>query len=345
MIFGLILVTFLLFYQLSPYVTGSLFSQNKNLKVYISSNHNSHLNSYDNLTRLNDKAQSPTTCLIIIRILPGRFGNRMFLFASAYGLARLHQCTLYVAPSILIDLRTVFRIDINQTKVHLTTNDSVIGNPKEIFGRYTVCTLFSDLLRIPLNSTYSRYEMTGFYQAYGYFEKYREEINFLFQFKSEPVSRNVVLVEQLLKAVWNIPLNLGKYTKDNVPHSYLKSLLINPPSDLKPVTWIGIHIRRGDFLTIFKINTSVEYLTWAMNYYRRKYVNCRFVVASDDKKYVETTLGNNTDIFITPLDFSAGDDLAAMGLCEHMIITAGTYGWWAAWLAGGDVVQIGRAHV
>ena len=43
-----------------------------------------------------DKAQGPATCLIIIRTADGAIGNRMFLFASAYGLARLHQCDLYV---------------------------------------------------------------------------------------------------------------------------------------------------------------------------------------------------------------------------------------------------------
>jgi hypothetical protein len=41
--------------------------------------------------------------------------------------------------------------------------------------------------------------MTGFYQAYGYFEKYREEIAYLFQFNSETISKNVFFVEQLLK--------------------------------------------------------------------------------------------------------------------------------------------------
>jgi len=143
----------------------------------------------------------------------------------------------------------------------------------------------------------------------------------------------------LFSAVWNISLNLGNYTKDNVPHPYLKSLLTNPPAPLIPVTWIGIHIRRGDFLTFFRIDTSAEYLNWAMNYYRRKYLNCRFLIASDDKKYVNETLGNNTDVFITPSVFFSGDDLAALALCEHTIVTAGTYGWWAAWLAGGDVVH------
>ena len=143
----------------------------------------------------------------------------------------------------------------------------------------------------------------------------------------------------LFLAVWNLPLNLRNYTKDNVPHPYLKSLLINPPASVTPVTWIGIHIRRGDFLTFFRIDTSVEYLTWAMNYYRKKYINCRFIIASDDKDYVVKNLGNNTDVFITPTTFFSGHDLAALSLCEHTIITAGTYGWWAAWLAGGDAVH------
>jgi hypothetical protein len=41
--------------------------------------------------------------------------------------------------------------------------------------------------------------MAGFYQAYGYFEKYREEINFLFTFNTDTIRKNVFLVEELLK--------------------------------------------------------------------------------------------------------------------------------------------------
>ena len=134
-------------------------------------------------------------------------------------------------------------------------------------------------------------------------------------------------------------MNLGNYTKLNVTHQYLKNILTRPPAPLVPVTWIGIHIRRGDFLTFFKIDTSVDYLTTAMNYYRRKYVNARFLIASDDKEYVQKHLGNNTDVFVTPQGFFSGHDLAALTLCEHSIVTAGTFGWWAAWLTGGDVIH------
>ncbi|CAF3986267.1 unnamed protein product, partial [Rotaria sordida] len=59
-------------------------------------------NNNNNSRKMHDKAQGPSTCLIIIRSADGALGNRMFLFASAYGLARLHQCQLYVAPWIFL---------------------------------------------------------------------------------------------------------------------------------------------------------------------------------------------------------------------------------------------------
>lgn len=34
-----------------------------------------------------------------------------------------------------------------------------------------------------------------------------------------------------------------------------------------------------------------------------------------------------------------GDDLVALSLCEHSIITGGTFGWWAAYLAYGNVIH------
>ena len=99
----------------------------------------------------------------------------------------------------LNDLRSVFIIDINKTKVQLTTDDSLVVNRTDIYGRYSACTFYNDLFRVPLNASFTRYEMVGFYQAYGYFERYREEIDFLFQFNSVAVARNVPLVQELLK--------------------------------------------------------------------------------------------------------------------------------------------------
>lgn len=154
----------------------------------------------DYITKIFDKARPPATCLIIARTTDGGIGNRMFLFASAYGLARLHQCNLYAAPWIVKDLRSIFTINLKDTPVHLETNDSA-ANQTGVLARYSACTLYDDLLKVPLSPNLTLYEMVGFYQAFGYFVKYKEEISYLFQFNQLAIERNVPLVEQLLKGL------------------------------------------------------------------------------------------------------------------------------------------------
>ena len=198
-IFTMAVLVFFLFCEIFLHGTFGFFLDSSKGKVFYFSDGKSVPNPQNITNMLRDKAQGPPTCLIIIRSADGALGNRMFLFASAYGVARLHQCQLYVAPWILNDLRSVFRIDINETKVQLTTDDSLVVNRTDIYGRYSACTLYSDLFRVPFNTTFQRYEMVGFYQAFGYFEKYREEINFLFQFNWVAIERNVPLVASLLQ--------------------------------------------------------------------------------------------------------------------------------------------------
>lgn len=157
--------------------------------------HDSLIPTYE---KVNAKRQSPATCLFIVRDTDGGFGNRMFLFASAYGLARLHQCDIYIAPFIIKELRAIFVINITNTPVNLITDDSVLKRT-DITQRYSACTLFKDLLTIPLMQNLTVYELKGFYQAYGYFIKYKHEINYLYQFNSDVIKKNVPLVEQLVK--------------------------------------------------------------------------------------------------------------------------------------------------
>ncbi len=196
------IISFIFFFIIYQYWFNKnhvVFPWSSDNKVYFLSRKSIAAKRYNDSNVMRDKAQGPATCLIIIRTADGAFGNRMFLFASAYGLARLHQCNLWVGHWIINDLRTAFLVNINQTKVQLTTDDSLVVNRTDIFGRYSACTLYSDLFQIPFNSTFSRYEMVGFYQAYGYFQKYKEEIAYLFQFNQGVISKNVELVEELFK--------------------------------------------------------------------------------------------------------------------------------------------------
>jgi len=199
MAFIISFIAFFIIYQYWFNKNYVVYPWSSDKKVYFFSKKSMAVIRHNDSNVMHDKAQGPATCLIIIRTPDGAFGNRMFLFASAYGLARLHQCKLWVGHWIINDLRAIFLIDINNTKVQLTTDDSLVVNRTDIYGRYSACTLYPDLFQIPFNSTFSRYEMIGFYQAYGYFEKYKEEIAYLFQFNQGVITNNVPFVEELLK--------------------------------------------------------------------------------------------------------------------------------------------------
>ena len=70
----------------------------------------------------------------------------------------------------------------------------------------------------------------------------------------------------------------------------------------------------------------------------------QFFVTSDSIEWVQTTLNltaiaaalnsSTTDIEVTYLvNNSAGFDLIMLTMCDVVIMTTGTYGWWGAWLS------------
>ena len=105
---------------------------------------------------------------------------------------------------------------------------------------------------------------------------------------------------------------------------------------------VGVHVRRGDKTSQSesKKGNSVagtDYIFKAMNYFQEVLGNfTTFIIVSDDKKWCsETPTGNNT--VLSPFD-DPGVDLTILSLCDHVIVTSGTFGWWGAWLAGGKTV-------
>jgi hypothetical protein len=54
------------------------------------------------------------------------------------------------------------------------------------------------------------------------------------------------------------------------------------------------------------------------------------VVASDDRKWVQTHLSGPKDVFLTPPN-SVVFDFVALSKCNHSIISHGTFGLWSAY--------------
>ena len=108
-------------------------------------------------------------------------------------------------------------------------------------------------------------------------------------------------------------------------------------------TLIGIHVRRSDFmaskeLKIGRVVATKTYLLAAMELYRKRFKNSHFVVCSDDVRWCKKNIKGPDVTFSTFRE--AIVDMAILSMCNHTIITVGTFGWWGGWLAGGTVVYL-----
>ena len=110
-------------------------------------------------------------------------------------------------------------------------------------------------------------------------------------------------------------------------------------------TFIGVHVRRTDYrqwMTRFVDGGLVgaDYLRRALALMRRRHPDALFVVASDDLDWCRREL-RAPDVVLAGdgVQTQPGGDLALLAACNHSVLTHGTFGFWAAYLAGGEVVK------
>ena len=273
-----------------------------------------------------------TRCTVVVTDANGRLGNRMFIVASAYGLARLHSCHLYILPNVLADILLTFNPNFSSILISTDTfnrlNDEKTGNftvKKDI-----TCQYVHELSRPNAISNGQIFHLKGFWQSYLYFIKYADELrNQIFLGADKILQKSTQLFLNIYEKKFSIKPQL---TSNN--HMALKQQLTN----LDRIVWIGIHIRRRDFVDL-KFSSSDNYILNSIQYFTQRYTTAHFLIASDDKSYCQNLLKNHRNVTIIPNSFSLGEDLVTLSLCEHTIITGGTFGWWAGFLAGGDVLH------
>lgn len=116
----------------------------------------------------------------------------------------------------------------------------------------------------------------------------------------------------------------------------------------KNVTYIGVHVRRGDYVNVMPniwkgVIADKNYLQQAMDYFRNKYNNPLFVVSSNGmdwcKENINTSLG---DVFFAGNgnENSPGRDFSILAHCNHTIMTIGTFGYWVGYLVGGETIYL-----
>ena len=158
------------------------------------------------------------------------------------------------------------------------------------------------------------------------------------------LSRNLTLTGYLqsYKYFNNVPQILRKTFKIKRGYNDQASTFLKEKTPTEK-TLIGIHVRRTDFMTHFakyegRVVADGNYTRKAMSAFRAQYIDAFFVVVSDDQDWCKENIKGN-DVTFSPFKEPIVD-MAILSLCDHVIITAGTFGWWGAWLANGTTVYL-----
>ena len=102
---------------------------------------------------------------------------------------------------------------------------------------------------------------------------------------------------------------------------------------------VGVHIRGGDFLHPSHKNYGLTVAT--ESYYRnavehicRSHENVRLFVTSDNITNAEEYISKvNASVSVYYSNNTQDVDLAMLSMSDAVIMSTGTFGWWAAWLA------------
>ena len=138
-----------------------------------------------------------------------------------------------------------------------------------------------------------------------------------------------------------------KYFK-NIRKTIIKDFQLRKPLIKKNKSWarkintsnsIGIHVRRGDYITDQKTNKyhgicGINYYKKSINLIKNRIKNPIFFIFSDDYKWVKkkfSFLGNYA-FFINNNNNNPPIDIKLMSLCKHNIIANSSFSWWGSWL-------------
>ncbi|XP_071098373.1 galactoside alpha-(1,2)-fucosyltransferase 2-like [Haliotis cracherodii] len=264
----------------------------------------------------------------------GRLGNTMFEYASTYALARATNKSLYIARSNA--LNRLFPLDSETVTFQGCGGWQPVSAP---------CCLYDPQLATRLDSRTCQ-SVGGYLQSWKFFHPVEESIRRQFTFKPS-------ITDKAAKKLFSVSLEFFTRMKDA---SRMTKKLSNATEDLKqdghrilnvsttpPVnlTYIGVHVRRGDYIGSISIRQGrttppAEYYIHAMNYFRAIYPNALFVVGGDDRSWVNRNIAA-VDVVVLQRELPEVD-LCVLSMCNHTVMSVGSFGWWAGFLAGGTTV-------
>ncbi|KAH7706007.1 Glycosyl transferase [Aphelenchoides avenae] len=271
---------------------------------------------------------------------PG-LGNLMFQYAALRVFAERYDAKLILPSDCL--LRRAFG---NLTRVILMAPSAVNRYIEQHPGKElkTCCDfhpnleLFGDGRKIEV--------LTGYFQSFRYFhpehaEIVRNEFRFLTGVQ-EMASRNI---EDVKFERMKVELD---WDDDKDPEHPNDGAMAVPEDFDDDYLFVGMHVRHGMDVTWNERNLKhghvtapPEYFFRAMERFRLRYAARKliFVVASDDIEWAKKSITDEKGE-VAFLDSKYREvDSATLAMCNHTIMSVGTFSWWAAYLTDGEAVR------
>jgi galactoside 2-L-fucosyltransferase 1/2 len=206
----------------------------------------------------------------------------------------------------------------------------------------------------------------AYLQSWVYFTDVMADIRRMFTFRPHIVSEVNKYYDSLLRSnnSHSISRQQSDYDSSRIEINIAKESTDNGNVETtQPVeTYVGVHVRRGDMTQNEKLQDygfqtgGPDFVKRAMLYYIQRYSHVTFIVCSDDISWCRQNIAlNQSDIMSLKSDSNNNNDirvnihfcnetqpdyvhLAVLAACNHSIICGGTFGWWSAFLAGGEAV-------
>ncbi|XP_068098316.1 galactoside alpha-(1,2)-fucosyltransferase 2-like [Hyperolius riggenbachi] len=236
----------------------------------------------------------------------GRLGNIMGQYATLYGLAKLNGHQAYIIPIMHDRLSKIFKIRLPALHQEMFT--------KIKWNRYPLHDWMSEeYYNIQRDHIY----LIGAPCSYTFYHHVKDEI-------------------------------LREFTFHDFIREESYAYLAKVRGDKKNVTFVGVHVRRGDYVSVMPnlwkgVVADKGYLQKATDYFRNKYKNPLFIVTSNGMDWCKENINNSRGDVYFAGDGQEGSpvrDFALLAHCNHTIMTIGTFGIWASYLAGGETIYL-----
>lgn len=95
---------------------------------------------------------------------------------------------------------------------------------------------------------------------------------------------------------------------------------------------VGVHIRRGDYVTLGLIVCDLDYYRKCMDIMAGKVDDPVFFIFSDDIPWVKKNLNTQYNIIYIDNNNPSPEDMRLLYSCKHFIMSNSTFSWWGAYL-------------